>query len=60
MTVSRAKRTDLIVEVFKDAFEKSGAPTEALRYGDRKVCTDYALSMVDFARRYEKVLSAQK
>ena len=46
--------------VFKDAFEKSGAPTEALRYGDRKVCTDYALSMVDFARRYEKVLSAQK
>lgn len=47
-------------EVFKDAFEKTGAPSEALRYGDRKVCTDYALSMVDLARRYEKVLSAQK
>jgi hypothetical protein len=47
-------------EVFRDAFEKSGAPLEALRYGDRKVCTDYAVSMVDLARRYEKVLSAQK
>jgi Tripartite tricarboxylate transporter family receptor len=46
--------------VFKDAFEKSGAPTEALRYGDRKICTDYALAMVDLAKRYEKVLSAQK
>jgi tripartite-type tricarboxylate transporter receptor subunit TctC len=47
-------------EVFKDAFEKTGAPSEALRYGDRKVCTDYAVSMVELARRYEKVLSAQK
>jgi tripartite-type tricarboxylate transporter receptor subunit TctC len=46
--------------VFKDAFEKTGAPSEALRYGDRKVCTDYAMAMVDLARRYEKVLSAQK
>jgi tripartite-type tricarboxylate transporter receptor subunit TctC len=46
--------------VFKDAFEKTGAPSEALRYGDRKVCTDYALAMVNFARRYEKFLSAQK
>lgn len=46
--------------VFREAFEKTGAPTEALRYGDRKVCTDYALAMVDLARRYEKILSAQK
>jgi tripartite-type tricarboxylate transporter receptor subunit TctC len=45
---------------FRDAFEKSGAPIEALKYGDRKVCTEYALAMVDLAKRYEKILSAQK
>jgi tripartite-type tricarboxylate transporter receptor subunit TctC len=45
---------------FRDAFEKSGAPIEALKYGDRKVCTEYALAMVELAKKYEKILSAQK
>jgi tripartite-type tricarboxylate transporter receptor subunit TctC len=47
-------------DVFREEFAKTGAPTEALVYGDRQVCTDYANAMVELARRYEKVLSAQK
>jgi hypothetical protein len=46
--------------VFREEFAKTGAATEALQYGDRQVCTEYATAMVDLARRYEKVLSAQK
>jgi tripartite-type tricarboxylate transporter receptor subunit TctC len=46
--------------LFRDAFEKTGAPVEALKYGDRKVCTEYSLAMVELSKRYEKVLSAQK
>ena len=45
---------------FRDAFEKTGAPIEALKYGDRKTCTDYSLAMIELSKRYEKVLSAQK
>ena len=44
---------------FKDAFVKTGAPAEALVYGDRKVCTEYALNMVQLAQKYEKQLSAK-
>lgn len=43
---------------FKDAYATSGAPVEALAYGDRAVCTEYALAMVDLANRYRNVLSA--
>jgi tripartite-type tricarboxylate transporter receptor subunit TctC len=46
--------------LFRDAYEKTGSPPEALRYGDRKTCTDYSVAMVDLAKRYEKVLSAAK
>jgi tripartite-type tricarboxylate transporter receptor subunit TctC len=46
--------------LFRDAFEKTGAPVEALKYGDRRVCTEYSLAMVELSKRYEKVLSAQK
>jgi tripartite-type tricarboxylate transporter receptor subunit TctC len=46
--------------VFRDAYEKTGSPLEALKYGDRKTCTDYAVAMVELANKYEKVLSAQK
>jgi tripartite-type tricarboxylate transporter receptor subunit TctC len=45
---------------FREAFAKTGAPVEALKYGDREVCADYAQKMVDLAKRYEKVLTAQK
>jgi tripartite-type tricarboxylate transporter receptor subunit TctC len=45
---------------FKEAFVKTGAPAEAIKYGDRKVCTDYALAMADLAKKYEKQLTAKK
>jgi tripartite-type tricarboxylate transporter receptor subunit TctC len=45
---------------FRDAFAQTGSPIEALKYGDRKVCTEYAMAMVDLAKKYEKVLSAAK
>jgi tripartite-type tricarboxylate transporter receptor subunit TctC len=46
--------------LFRDAFAKSGSPVEALLYGDRKVCTEYAQATVDLAKRYEQTLSAKK
>ncbi len=45
---------------FKEAFVKTGAPAEALAYGDRKVCTEYAVAMVELAQKYEKQLTAKK
>lgn len=45
---------------FRDAFAQTGAPVKALQYGDREVCTAYALAMVELAQRYEKILSAEK
>jgi len=45
---------------FRDAFAKTGAPVEALVYGDREVCTEYAQGMLDLAQKYEKILSAAK
>ncbi len=47
-------------EEFRAAFEKTGAPLKALQYGDREVCTAYALSMVELAERYREVLSAER
>ena len=44
---------------FKEAFIKTGSPSEAIVYGDRNVCTEYALNMVELAKRYEKQLSAK-
>jgi tripartite-type tricarboxylate transporter receptor subunit TctC len=45
---------------FREAFTKSGAPAEALVYGDRKACTEYAQSMIKLAQRYEKQLTAKR
>jgi hypothetical protein len=45
-------------QAFKEAYASSGAPVEALAYGDRAVCTEYALAMVELAGRYQDVLSA--
>jgi tripartite-type tricarboxylate transporter receptor subunit TctC len=45
---------------FRDAFVKTGAPVESLKYGSRQVCTEYANAMVALAKRYEPVLSAQR
>jgi len=44
---------------FRSAAEKAGVPQAVLSYGDRKVCTQYALSMVELANRYKTVLSAK-
>jgi hypothetical protein len=45
---------------FKTAFEKLGGTWEAVKYGDREVCTKYALAMVDLANRYRPLLTAKK
>jgi hypothetical protein len=45
---------------FRSAAEKAGVPAAVLSYGDRKLCTQYALSMVELANRYKTVLSAKE
>lgn len=45
---------------FHDAFAQTGAPPEVLQFGDREVCTEYALAMIEMAGRYRDVLSAEK
>ncbi len=44
---------------FRDQWKKSGNPLEALVWGDRKTCHEYAESMVKLAQRYEKQLTAR-
>ena len=44
---------------FRDQWKKQGNPTEALVWGDRKTCHEYAESMVKLALRYEKQLTAR-
>jgi tripartite-type tricarboxylate transporter receptor subunit TctC len=44
---------------FKEAFAKTGAPVEAIQYGDRKVCTRYAQGMVELANEYRSLLTAK-
>jgi tripartite-type tricarboxylate transporter receptor subunit TctC len=46
-------------EEFKEAFVKTGAPAEAIVYGDRKACTNYATEMVKLAQKYEQQLTAK-
>jgi hypothetical protein len=38
---------------------KIGNPLEALVWGDRKACHEYAEGMVKLAQRYEKQLTAR-
>jgi hypothetical protein len=45
---------------YKELYVKTGAPFEAIEYGDREVCTAYALAMIDLAQRYKGVLSAKQ
>jgi tripartite-type tricarboxylate transporter receptor subunit TctC len=44
---------------FLEAAKKNGEATEMLKYGDRKICTEYALAMVDLAKEYHSILSAK-
>jgi tripartite-type tricarboxylate transporter receptor subunit TctC len=45
---------------FRDALQKAGQPLETVRFGDRALCTEYALGMIDLANRYRQQLSAQR
>jgi tripartite-type tricarboxylate transporter receptor subunit TctC len=47
-------------KVFRDAWVKTGAPIEALVWGDRKACTEYAEGMVKLAQRFEQQLTAKR
>ena len=45
---------------FREAFAKTGAPVEAIQYGDRAACTQYAKGMVELANEYRSLLSAKE
>ena len=45
---------------FIDAYEKTGLPTETIKFGDRATCTEYALAMIELANRYRAQLTAQR
>jgi tripartite-type tricarboxylate transporter receptor subunit TctC len=45
---------------FRDAYVKTGAPIETLKFGDRAVCTEYALAMIELANRYAAQLTARR
>ena len=45
---------------FREAFAKTGAPVEAIQYGDRAACTRYAKAMVELANEYRSLLTAKK
>lgn len=45
---------------FLEAYRQSGAPMEALAYGDRETCTQYALAMIGLATRFKPILTAQQ
>jgi tripartite-type tricarboxylate transporter receptor subunit TctC len=45
---------------FRDAYVKTGAPIETIKFGDRAVCTEYALGMIELAKRYEGQLTARR
>lgn len=45
---------------FLEAYRKSKAPMEALAYGDRETCTQYALAMIELATKFKDVLTAQR
>lgn len=45
---------------YRTLYEKTGAPFESIHYGDRQVCTTYALAMVELAKRFKPLLTARK
>mgnify|MGYP001567640177 CR=1 FL=1 len=44
---------------YKEAYAKTGAPVETIQYGDRALCTRYAMAMIDLANEYRSLLSAK-
>jgi tripartite-type tricarboxylate transporter receptor subunit TctC len=45
---------------FRSALQRAGQPLQTVRFGDRALCTEYALGMIDLANRYRQQLSAQR
>lgn len=45
---------------FRQAFAKTGAPPEAIRYGNREACNRYVKGMVELTEEYRSLLSAKK
>ncbi len=45
---------------FRAALARAGQPDETVRFGNRALCTEYALGMIDLANRYRQQLSAQR
>jgi tripartite-type tricarboxylate transporter receptor subunit TctC len=45
---------------YKEEYAKTGAPVETIQFGDRALCTRYALGMVELANEYASLLSAKK
>jgi hypothetical protein len=45
---------------YREEYAKTGAPVETIQFGDRALCTKYALHMVELANEYRDLLSAKK
>jgi tripartite-type tricarboxylate transporter receptor subunit TctC len=45
---------------YREEYAKTGAPVETIQYGDRKLCNEYAKSMIELANEYRSLLSAKK
>jgi tripartite-type tricarboxylate transporter receptor subunit TctC len=44
---------------FREAFAKTGAPPEALEYGDRETCNRYVKGMIELTNEYRSLLTAK-
>jgi tripartite-type tricarboxylate transporter receptor subunit TctC len=44
---------------YKEAFAKTGAPPEALAYGDRETCNRYVKGMIELTNEYRELLTAK-
>ncbi|MGH8669026.1 MAG: tripartite tricarboxylate transporter substrate-binding protein [Burkholderiales bacterium] len=44
---------------YKEAFAKTGAPVEALQYGDRETCNRYVKGMIELTNEYRSLLTAK-
>jgi tripartite-type tricarboxylate transporter receptor subunit TctC len=45
---------------YKEAFAKTGAPPEALEYGDRETCNRYVKGMIELTNEYRSLLTGKK
>lgn len=57
--LQRTAKESHAAPAFRDVWVKSGNPIEALVWGDRKTCHEYAEAMIKLALQYEKQLTAR-